>query len=124
MTKKKQDVINDVEDSKISPKEVYENYVKPLGMPKVYPDAAPTLPPAPIPGLINGRVVHYVLDQDKHRPGIITNVLDATDGTVNIVVFFDGPNDGRSTHSSSEVLAAVEYSEFNVVGTWHFIEKA
>jgi hypothetical protein len=111
MPKKKQDMINDVEDS---PKNVSRETLAP----------APTLPPAPIPGLINGRVVHYVLDQDKHRPGIITNVLDATDGTVNIVVFFDGPNDGRSTHSSSEVLAAVEYSEFNVVGTWHFIEKA
>jgi hypothetical protein len=124
MTKKKQDVINDVEDSKISPKEVYENYVKPLGMPKVYPDAAPTLPPAPIPGLINGRVVHYVLDQDKHRTAHITAVVDANDGTVNLYVLFDGPNDGRSPLSCSEWLQNVEYSEFHIPGTWHFIEKA
>jgi hypothetical protein len=119
------DVINDVEDGKISPKEVYENYVKPLGMPKVYPEAAPTLPPAPIPGLTAGRMVHWVLPyRDAHRPAIITNVLDATDGTVNLVVFYDGEIDGRSPHNCSEWIFNVEYSEFNVVGTWHFIEKA
>jgi hypothetical protein len=111
MPKKKQDMINDVEDS---PKNVSRETLAP----------APTLPPAPIPGLINGRVVHYVLDQDKHRTAHITAVVDANDGTVNLYVLFDGPNDGRSPLSCSEWLQNVEYSEFHIPGTWHFIEKA
>jgi hypothetical protein len=85
---------------------------------------APTLPPAPIPGLTPGRMVHYVLSQDEHRPGIITKVNDATTGTINLVVFFDGELDGRSKDYPQVWSKNVEYSEFNVVGTWHFIEKA
>lgn len=86
--------------------------------------AAPTLPPAPIPGLTAGRMVHYILGQDKHRPAIIANVIDPIAGTVNLIVFFDGPNDGRSIHSAGEWFRSVDYSEFHVFDTWHFIEKA
>jgi hypothetical protein len=126
MTKKKQDVINDVEDSKISPKEVYENYVKPLGMPKVYPDAAPTLPPAPIPGLTIGRRVHYALDRfaGEHRAADITNVINPIDGIVNLLVHFDGTTDGHAPNDCTYWVQGVEYSEFALPGTWHFIEKA
>ena len=80
--------------------------------------------PAPIPGLINGRVVHYVLDQDKHRTAHITAVVDAVEGIVNLYVLYDGENDGRSALSCSEWKKNVEYSEFAIPGTWHFIEKA
>jgi hypothetical protein len=111
MPKKKHGMINDVEDM---PKNVSRETLAP----------APTLPPAPIPGLTPGRMVHYVFGQDAHRPAIITNVLDAVDGTVNLIVFFDGATDGRSTTGSGEWVQNVEYSEFNVDYSWHFIEKA
>lgn len=102
MPKKQQDVINDVEDTA----------------------AAPTLPSAPIPGLTAGRMVHYVLSQDKHRPAIITAVEDNIDGTVDLVVFMDGSNDGFASDNCAQWSVGVEYSEFAIPGTWHFIEKA
>jgi hypothetical protein len=125
-------MINDVGDEptpvkasgKISPKEVYERLVEPLGKPQVYEAQAPTLPPAPIPGLTPGRMVHYVLSQDEHRPGIITSVVDAVDGTVNLVVFYDGAEDGRSESACAEWTPFVQYSEFGINDSWHFIEKA
>jgi len=83
---------------------------------------APTLAPAFIPGIAIGRRVHYVLAQDEHRSADISNVLDRTDGTVNLVVHFDGQTDGRSKYDCTEWVQAVEYSEFHVIGTWHFIE--
>jgi hypothetical protein len=85
---------------------------------------APTLPPAPIPGLTPGRMVHFVLDQDKHRVGIITNVNDATTGNVNLCVFFDGETDGYAPDNCPHWMGWIEYSEFHIPGTWHFIEKA
>jgi hypothetical protein len=107
MTKKKQDVINDVGDEPMPVKA-----------------QAPTLPPDPIPGLAIGRVVHYVLAQDEHRRADITRVVNREDGLANLAVTFDGPNDGRSEYACVEWLPNIEYSEFHVVGTWHFIEKA
>jgi hypothetical protein len=108
MTKKKQDMINDVGDE-----------------PTPVKAQAPTLPPAPIPGLTPGRMVHWiVLNRDAHRPAIITNVVDAVEGIVNLVVFWDGQNDGRSGNDCAQWVENAQYSEFHAVGTWHFIEKA
>jgi hypothetical protein len=111
MPKKKHGMINDVEDM---PKNVSRETLAP----------APTLPPAPIPGLTIGRRVHYVLSQDQHRAADITLVVNREDGLVNLAVTFDGPNDGRSEYACVEWLPNVEYSEFHTIGTWHFIEKA
>jgi hypothetical protein len=132
MPKKKPDMINDVGDEptpvkasgKISPKEVYERLVEPLGKPKMYEAPGPTLPPAPIPGLKGLEWVHYVLTPDKHRLGMVHQVIDEPNGILSMTVFFDGENDGRSRHNNTEWFPTVEYSEFHVVGTWHFIEKA
>lgn len=88
------------------------------------PDTKVTLPPAPIPGLTIGRRVHYVLAHYEHRAADITRVLDKESGIVNLAVTFDGSDDGRSQYACVEWVPNVEYSEFHVIGTWHFMEQA
>ena len=98
-------------------------------------------------GLIEGRIVHYVLpngrSKGEHRPAIIVKVWEShrAQGTVNMQVFTDGENDGLEHHSSVRVPGndepialrksantvwgtSVHYSETKEPGTWHWPEKA
>lgn len=88
-------------------------------------------------GLIEGRIVHYVLDEKEHRPAIVVKVWRNYDGSVhedglcNLQVFTDGTND---RYHSDHLPAGFEsgicwltsrlYSEEPVPGTWHWIERA
>lgn len=81
-----------------------------------------------IEGLTPGRIVHYVLDEDEHRPAIIVRVWDKVQGTSNLQVFVDGENDakylpglkiGMTFHATS-----VLHSDKGEKGTWHFVEPA
>lgn len=51
-------------------------------------------------GLTEGRIVHFVMPNGKHRPAIIVeawrNVHGPPDHRVNLVVFLDGLNDAES----------------------------
>lgn len=93
-------------------------------------------------GLIEGRIVHYVLPNGDHRPAIIVNAWLKVygDGTVNLQVFTDGSNDLHAYNSEihSPYFAdlaeqiksghmwrtSIHYSEGKEPDTWHWIEKA
>lgn len=82
----------------------------------------------PMPGLTEGRIVHYVLPDDisntsplEHRPAIIVKVWDRFFGTVNLQVFTDGANDGMP---SIVWKTSIRHDKTGSPGTWHFIEPA
>jgi hypothetical protein len=92
--------------------------------------------------LVEGRIVHYVLPNGEHRPGIVVRVWpgefphNTEDQTgVNLQVFLDGTNDnkiynGLSFPAKEDQLkgnmwrTSVSYSSVPTPGTWHWIEKA
>lgn len=81
-------------------------------------------------GLTEGRIVHFVLDKDQHRPAVIVKVWSKETGTSNLQVFVDGTNDKYYGVGLFEQIAgmmwrtSVVYSEEPKVGTWHWIEPA
>lgn len=93
-------------------------------------------------GLVEGRIVHFVLDNNipkgvTCRPAIIVNAWggELEDGMINIVVFLDGSNDdaGLTTLFQLEYKfsiqfplmwkTSVKYSEAKEAGTWHWPER-
>mgnify|MGYP000989721294 CR=1 FL=1 len=80
--------------------------------------------PKAIPGLTEGRIVHYVLpDGIEHRPAMIVRVWDHGTGMSNLQVFTDGSND-QSVDQGLIWRGSIFYSEDKLPGTWHWIEKA
>lgn len=98
-----------------------------------------------MPGLTEGRIVHYVLDtgpnQGQHRPAIVVRDWKQPNGLVQLQVFTDGLNDGFNNEISVKETGwkeavtvrqvaniiwrtSVIYSEDPKLGTWHWIEKA
>ena len=88
-------------------------------------------------GLIEGRIVHYVLpdgnSEGEHRAAIIVRVFESMkeSGTVNLLVFTDctndvDPKDPRTASYGKGVVWAtsVHYSEVPKPRTWHWIERA
>lgn len=91
--------------------------------------------PAPIPGLTEGRIVHYVLPHGRgagqHRPAIVvkdwkSHEYAGAPGSVNLHVFTDHTNDFQVGEGSDGHLWAtsIRYSEEKEPGTWHWIEVA
>ena len=79
-------------------------------------------------GLIEGRIVHYVLQNGQHRPAIV--VRNWSDGRVNLIVFADGTNDAGvigGSYSSQGLFWATS-AHYDPQGdkhhTWHWIERA
>ncbi len=85
-------------------------------------------PPQPIPGLTPGRMVHYVdpalirVGDNGHRAAVITRVWDDVTGLVQLIVFYDGDNDGHQDLISWKTSRL--YSEEPRPDTWHFIERS
>jgi len=95
-------------------------------------------------GLVEGRIVHFVLSKDVCRPAIIVNAWDGKleDGMINLQVFLDGTNDRRNllalnTNNVPHVLedrqtgidflcwiTSVKHSETKEIGTWHWPERS
>lgn len=83
-------------------------------------------------GLIEGRIVHFVMPSKEHRPAIVVRVWGFKEGYVNLVVFVDGLNDVKRSENDpnkNEVITtlwetSVEYSENKEPRTWHWIERA
>ena len=88
-------------------------------------------------GLIEGRIVHYVLDggpnKGQHRPAIIVKVWNQNSGVCNLQAFYDGKNDYRREKASSfpelEIrislqswLTSIPYDPGGAENTWHWIE--
>lgn len=81
---------------------------------------------APLTGVTEGRIVHFVLPNGlsagAHRPAIIVHVIDATQGYVNLQVFTDGSNDGKEYANGIHWATSVSHSDEHKPRTWHFIE--
>lgn len=86
---------------------------------------------APMPGLIEGRMVHYVLAtgacRGEHRAAIVSRVNDPVVGRVNLHVFLNGELEfGARKHPGNNWLCLdVAFSTVpQVEGTWHWMERA
>jgi hypothetical protein len=92
-------------------------------------------------GLTEGRIVHFVLAENEHRPAIVVKVwrnyneagelVPPDNGVSNLQVFTDGLNDRyhseqlpQGFESGIAWKTSVLYSENKEPGTWHWIEKA
>ena len=89
-------------------------------------------------GVANGRIIHYVLKNGKHRPAIIVQEWDEGGGAIgliNVVVFLDGTNDLDRTGDVAEFSSAeierctawrtsIHFSATKEPGTWHWPEKS
>ena len=90
-------------------------------------------------GLIEGRIVHYVMPGGKHTPAIIVKVWNEN-GLSNLQVFTDGSNalpytpEEKTQFSSFGIdleqvahghiwQTSRSYSEEPQPGTWHWVEK-
>ncbi len=86
-----------------------------------------TVERTPIPGLIEGRMVHYVIPIDQknggqHRAATICRVWDTTSGLCNLHVFWDGNNDNADDRGPW--LGSIYYSAERKPNTWHWMERA
>lgn len=90
-----------------------------------------------------GRIVHYVIDADTHRPAMVVRVWPEQPGgpyeeeaskgehVVQLQVFTDGSNDKRSADSLGICGAenglvwrtSVHYDPNGEPGTWHWPER-
>ncbi len=98
-------------------------------------------------GVIEGRVVHFVLPDGSHRPALIVNAWKGGGeaGSVNLLVFLDGTNDafmhdrppvppiGATRYAdptTEECLqgtmwrTSINHSLEPLEGTWHWPEHA
>lgn len=92
-------------------------------------------------GLVEGRIVHFVMPDGKHSPAMIVKVWNQDSGMSNLQVFTDGPNAlpytpeekvqfenfGIDLHQVSHGhiwMTSRSYSEKMEPGTWHWVEKA
>ena len=71
-------------------------------------------------GLIEGRMVHFVVNANQHRAAIVVNILSKESGICDLFVF-SMPQDERGGFFM-QVGAA--YDESKNIDTWHCIEKA
>lgn len=83
--------------------------------------------PKPLAGVTEGRVVRYVIRDGvkagEVRAGIISRVINAETGLVDITVFYQGPFDGRRMDNSTEYTPMVNHDADKSNGTWHFPER-
>ncbi len=75
-------------------------------------------------GLIEGRIVHFVLPGGEHRPAIVVKVWGFKAGYVNLTVFTDWGNDGLNYSKGIVWETSVDYSEAPAPRTWHWPERA
>lgn len=80
-------------------------------------------------GLIEGRIVHYTLDdKGTHRPAIVVKVLRQTEqdappiinGACDLMVFLDKDDAGFPFQFTSSCIN----SENKIFDTWHWIERS
>jgi hypothetical protein len=95
-------------------------------------------------GLVEGRIVHYVMPNGEHRPAIVTKVWDRENqsGCSNLNVFTDYSNDLPYTQAETDNMknnfginldevrhghiwrTSIMFSAEPKPHTWHWIEKA
>jgi hypothetical protein len=82
-------------------------------------------------GLIEGRIVHYVMpDGQTHRPAMLVQIWNREGpyaGMSNLQVFTDSANDGRHGEQYAQCpvwAGSVYYSETKEPNTWHWPERS
>lgn len=80
-------------------------------------------------GLTEGRVVHFVMPDGRHRAAIITEVVSPGTGHCGLSVFLapDDPEQHVATFPQPQMVMPVRafYGESGEhVGTWHWPERA
>ena len=89
-----------------------------------------TAPPEPIPGLTEGRIVHYVLDyghkKGEHRAAMVVYVHDHGSGLVDLLIFTRKVDFPASDHPGHTWFKEkVPFSKIpQEDGHWHWIEKS
>jgi hypothetical protein len=98
-------------------------------------------PAAKIPGLAEGRMVHYVLTDGSHRPAVVVRDWKEPSGSCNLQVLLDGSNDrppgsenctGQEAERGIAWRTSVQYHAAPDTPvappcpphTWHWPEKA
>ncbi|SRR6266567_696 len=81
--------------------------------------------PGTMPGIIEGRIIHYVAYNGRHLAGIIIG-CDASRSysDVDMVIFTNMSNVNGVKNFGMQFHADIAYSESPVPGTWHWPEKA
>lgn len=97
---------------------------------------------ARVPGLTEGRIVHYVLPDGSHRPAVVVKDWKEHSGSCNLQVLLDGSNDRLPGHENNCTEQEAErgiawrtsvpyYGTSDSPGappcpshTWHWPEKA
>lgn len=83
----------------------------------------------PGPGVIPGRIVHYVLapsdlpdgkSAGELRPAMLIRVWNPSDGCSNLQVFLDGTNDGQIQGPAHLWATSRNYDTEGALGTWHW----
>ncbi len=79
-------------------------------------------------GVTEGRAVHFVTVDGKHRAALIVRNWGTPDGSVNLQVFYDGSNDDpHALGAMGEIVnrweTSVHFSEEPTPRTWHWIER-
>lgn len=78
-----------------------------------------------IPGLTEGRIVHFVTPWNTHRPGIIAEVNNPIEGHVSLWMFPSRDEvDPRASVMGPMYVEGTTYSKEPLPGTWHWIEPA
>jgi hypothetical protein len=71
-------------------------------------------------GLIEGRIVHFVVSPHQHRAAIIVNIQGKEKGICDVFVF-SMPQDERGGFF---MYTGAPYDSEKGLDTWHWIEKA
>jgi hypothetical protein len=83
------------------------------------PPEVPPPPEAKVKVTVS-RIVHYVLDDGRHVPGIVTEATDDL-GNTGMTIFFP-PSSAADYHVTMAALRA-PYSERMQPATWHWPER-
>jgi hypothetical protein len=73
-----------------------------------------------VEGLIEGRIVHFVVSPTQHRAAIVCGIQDKESGICDLFVF-SMPQDERGGFF---MYTDAQYDDRKAVNTWHWIEKA
>ncbi len=71
-------------------------------------------------GLIEGRIVHFVMPNMRHRAAIVANIVDKYKGVCDLFVL-GMPDDGMGGFMMN---LGTEFDEHKKPLTWHWIERA
>jgi len=78
-------------------------------------------------GLIEGMMVHYILNSGEHRPAMVVKVWDDLpqgNGCCNLLVFMDADaRVGNDPVGPVMRVTSIIYDETRHRGTWHWPEK-